>query len=82
MYTVLVEGWCRWLGVEGEDGLLVAPDEQGGREAPGQGVQPAQVERGRHRPQPDHRQRHHHQARRHRELPRHLQQRETSVLKY
>ena len=39
------------LGVEGEDGLLVAPDEEGGRlEVPGQHVQPGQVQQRGHLP--------------------------------
>ena len=50
------------LGVECEDGLLVAPDDEGGRHVPGHHVQPGQVEAARHRPRPDHRQGHHHQG--------------------
>ena len=35
-------------GVEGEDGLLVAPEQEGGGGVPGQHVQPGEVLTGRH----------------------------------
>ena len=53
----------RLLRVECEDGALVAPDQEGGRQAPAEAVQPSHVQARARHPAPRQRQRHHHQRR-------------------
>ena len=64
----------RLLRVECEDGSLVAPDQEGGRQAPAEAVQPSHVQARARHPAPRQRQRHHHQRRPRWVVPHHLGQ--------